>query len=91
MIAVPILVVACHRSGGATSPHEAELPVVTPEQLAARLANHENIAVYDNNSHDSYLSEHVPGARWVAFNNVQASDLPADRNTPLVFYCHNEH
>ena len=78
IVALPLLLGACHRAAGAAAAAvEAELPTVTPEQLATRIANHENIAVYDNNSHDSYLSGHVPGARWVAFNNVQASDLPS--------------
>lgn len=47
--------------------------------------------VYDNNSKDRYAEGHVPSAKWVDFKNVTAADLPADKNTELVFYCSNEH
>ena len=33
----------------------------------------------------------MPGAKWVKFNEVKASDLPADKASTLVFYCANEH
>jgi Rhodanese-like domain len=89
-IVAVLLASACHRDAHAQAGNNGEFGTITPEQLAARMANHETIAVFDNNSHDSYVSGHVPGARWVAFNNIRASDLPADRTTPLVFYCHNE-
>jgi rhodanese-related sulfurtransferase len=33
---------------------------------------------------------HVPTAKWVDFKNVQASDLPKDKDRTLIFYCANE-
>ena len=47
--------------------------------------------VFDNNSKDDWKQSHVPGATWVSFKDVKASDLPKDKDRELVFYCHNEH
>jgi hypothetical protein len=47
--------------------------------------------IFDNNSAERFAKSHVPGARWVAFNNVTASDLPKDKERALVFYCENTH
>jgi Rhodanese-like domain len=49
------------------------------------------LAVFDNNHKDRFDKGHIPGAKWVAFDKIQASDLPADKDTELVFYCANEH
>jgi rhodanese-related sulfurtransferase len=92
-----LAVVACHRTGGTTPPaasHNApaaELPAVTVEDLSARLARNDGVVVFDVNSRPHYEQRHIPGARWVAFDQVHASDLPSDHGTPLVFYCANEH
>jgi rhodanese-related sulfurtransferase len=45
--------------------------------------------IFDANPHEMYVERHVPGARWVAYDGVTAKVLPADRSTPLVFYCAN--
>lgn len=47
--------------------------------------------VFDNNSRESWVKGHVPGARWVAFDAVRASDLPQDKARKLVFYCASRH
>lgn len=47
--------------------------------------------LFDNNSRESWIKEHVPGARWVAFDSVRASDLPQDKARKLVFYCASRH
>jgi hypothetical protein len=47
--------------------------------------------IFDNNSEERFAKSHVPGARWVAFNKVTASDLPKDKERSLVFYCENTH
>jgi rhodanese-related sulfurtransferase len=52
--------------------------------LAAKSAD-----IFDNNSEERFAKSHVPGARWVAFNKVTASDLPKDKERSLVFYCEN--
>lgn len=57
----------------------------------AKLVQSGTASIFDNNSHERWQKSHVPGAKWVAFNKVQASDLPADKSRQLVFYCANEH
>jgi hypothetical protein len=49
------------------------------------------LAVFDNNDKDRFDKGHIPGAKWVPFDKIQASDLPSDKDTELVFYCSNEH
>ena len=49
------------------------------------------LAVFDNNEHERFDKGHIPGATWVKFDAVKASDLPSDKETTLVFYCANEH
>jgi hypothetical protein len=68
---------------------------LTIEQLEARMndakAGKGKLAIFDNNQQEQYAKGHIPTARWVDFKNVKASDLPSDKDTPLVFYCSNEH
>jgi hypothetical protein len=47
--------------------------------------------VFDNNSEERYQRSHLPGATWLKFNEVKASDLPKDLERTLVFYCANTH
>jgi hypothetical protein len=49
------------------------------------------LAIFDNNQHERFDKSHLPGARWVDFSKVQASDLPPEKDATLVFYCANEH
>jgi hypothetical protein len=46
---------------------------------------------YDCNSPETFAAGHVPGAKWVKYDAVGASDLPADKKATLIFYCANEH
>ena len=62
---------------------------LTVDQVNADIAK-KDAFIFDNNSKESYASGHVPGAKWVAFDKVAASDLPSDKNAKLVFYCGNE-
>ena len=68
---------------------------MTVDQLDAMIAQAKagtaKLAIYDNNQHDRYVQSRITTAKWVDFKNVQASDLPADKDTTLVFYCANEH
>jgi len=59
-------------------------------EVAAKLGQ-PGVFVYDNNSKEKYASGHVPTAKWVAFDEVQAKDLPVDKAATLIFYCANEH
>ncbi|TMQ04347.1 MAG: rhodanese-like domain-containing protein [Deltaproteobacteria bacterium] len=68
-----------------------ELKPLTVDQVATRLAaNDGKTFIYDNNPKESWVAGHVPGARWLDDEKVTASDLPADKNATLIFYCHNE-
>jgi hypothetical protein len=68
---------------------------LTIDELDAKMndakAGKIKLAVFDNNHREMFDKGHIPGAKWVAFDKVQASDLPADKDTQLVFYCANEH
>lgn len=48
------------------------------------------LAIYDNNSKERFAKGHIPTAKWVKFDQIQATDLPADKETTLVFYCGGE-
>jgi rhodanese-related sulfurtransferase len=62
---------------------------LTIDQVSDLIAKHD-VAVFDNNSLDRYKQSHLPGAKWVSFKDVKASDLPADKQAKLVFYCESE-
>ena len=63
---------------------------LTVDQVADLIAK-KDVAVFDNNGKDVFEKGHVPGATWVAFNAVKATDLPNDKSRKLVFYCANTH
>ena len=68
-----------------------ELKRLTVEQVATRIAAKDGKTfIYDNNPKESWVSGHVPGAKWLDEDNVTAADLPADKTATLIFYCHNE-
>ena len=56
-----------------------------------KLVDAKQASVFDNNSKDRFDKSHVPTATWLKFDEVKASDLPADKDRTLVFYCANEH
>jgi rhodanese-related sulfurtransferase len=66
-----------------------ELSSLTVDQVAEHIAKGD-VSVIDNNPQDMWQKGHVPTAKWVDFKNVQASDLPKDKDRMLVFYCANE-
>jgi len=49
----------------------------------------ERIAIFDVNSRGSWLQAHIPGARHLDPETFLDSDLPAERDHALVFYCSN--
>ena len=59
------------------------------DEVAGLIAK-QDVKVFDNNSLDRYKESHLPGAKWVDFKNVKASDLPSDKEAKLVFYCASE-
>jgi hypothetical protein len=60
-------------------------------RMAAAKAGQIKLAIYDNNHRERFEQSHIPGAKWVDFKAVQASDLPPEKDATLVFYCANEH
>ena len=82
--------------GGETATAEKEpFGELTIDQLAAQMeqakAGTLKLAIFDNNHRERFDKSHIAGARWVAFDKITANDLPADKDTELVFYCANEH
>jgi len=65
------------------------LKAISPSELHQRAQNHEQVTVVDVNSHRSWLKARVPGAVNLDPENYTDSDLPADKNAALVFYCSN--
>ncbi len=63
---------------------------LTVDQVSELIAK-DDASIYDNNGKDRWARGHVPGARWLDYHSVKASDLPADLDRKLVFYCANEH
>ncbi len=49
----------------------------------------ERIAIFDVNSRDSWREARIPGARHLDPETFLESDLPAERDHALVFYCSN--
>jgi rhodanese-related sulfurtransferase len=64
------------------------LRTIDPATLHGRMQD-ERIAIFDVNSRGSWLAAHVPGARHLDYETFSESDLPAERDQALVFYCSN--
>jgi len=76
-------------SGGKSS--SGDLRALTVDEVATRLgANDGKTFIYDNNPKESWVKGHVPSAKWLDNDSVNATDLPADKSATLIFYCHNE-
>jgi len=65
----------------------AELEAKMADAKAGKTA----LFLIDNNHKERFEKSHLPGAKWVEYDKVQASDLPQDKDATLVFYCANEH
>jgi hypothetical protein len=87
--AVALAIVGSPTSSSAAPP--AELNALTVDQVAARIAAHDGKTfIYDNNSKESWVAGHLPGAKWLDDESVTAAALPTDMAATLIFYCHNE-
>jgi hypothetical protein len=64
------------------------LNVISPGKLQ-QLMQKQPVSVLDVNSRQSWLTARVPGARPLDPMGYDESDLPADRDSTLVFYCSN--
>lgn len=80
------------RSGDARRPRFGRFTIPELEaKMAEAKAGQLQLFIYDNNEKERYVQSHLPGARWVEFDEIKASDLPADKEATLVFYCANDH
>lgn len=64
------------------------LETISPEKLL-QLMRDGRVSVFDVNSHQSWGQARVPGALSLDPVEFEESDLPADKEAPLVFYCSN--
>ncbi len=83
------LLIAVLALGGVASAGEG-FGELTVDQVAAKLKD-KSVHVYDCNDPDTFKGAHVPGAKFVEYDHLQAKDLPADTKAVLIFYCMNEH
>jgi rhodanese-related sulfurtransferase len=65
------------------------LETISPDNLHQLVQNSKPVSVIDVNSPQSWTKAHVPGARNLDPTAYQDTDLPADKNAALVFYCSN--
>jgi rhodanese-related sulfurtransferase len=73
--------------GAATS----KVPLITLQELDERMQQKPNETfVFDANSKEHFADGHMPRAKHLAYDEVKAEALPADKNAFLVFYCWNE-
>lgn len=63
---------------------------ITPADLQSKRQGAAQVHIFDVNSAERFAKGHVPGARLVT-TAPQASDLPANKDAMLVFYCANSH
>jgi len=59
---------------------------ILPKDLSALIERHA-VTVIDVNARPHWLDVHVPGALTLDHANYQRSDLPANLEAPIVFYC----
>lgn len=64
------------------------LKTISPAELTAAMREG-GVVCFDVNSRESWNRAHVPGALHLDPTTWSESELPADRDTPLVFYCSN--
>jgi len=65
------------------------LKSISPDDLHRLVLNPQRVSVIDVNSRQSWLKARVPGARNLDSAGYKDTDLPADKNDVLVFYCSN--
>jgi rhodanese-related sulfurtransferase len=64
------------------------LKTISPAALHQRMQNGQ-LAVFDVNSHSSWIKARVPGAKNLNPVDYKDTDLPTDTSSDLVFYCSN--
>ncbi len=70
----------------------AQYPVIDSEQLRSYLQDKKKIVLVDARPFDEYRQAHIPGALNIPPERMkaQASRLPKNKTTPVIFYCRGE-
>jgi len=62
---------------------------LTVDEVEKRLAD-PKVHVYDGNSDEVYREGHIRGAVHLLSKDIKEGVLPANKDTPFIFYCHSE-
>jgi len=95
LLLIALALPACAKDEPAKKPAATEevgaLPTVTVDELATLILDGRGQAVDANNAATRERQGVIPGATILShFERYDVAELPADKGTPLVFYCANE-
>jgi hydroxyacylglutathione hydrolase len=67
----------------------AQFPVISAQDVKTRMTGKQKVVLVDARPADEYRAGHIPGAVNIYAENMkaEASRLPKDRSTPIIFYC----
>lgn len=67
----------------------AQFPVISAKDVKTRMAGKQKVVLIDVRPADEYRAGHIPGAIDIYAENMkaEASRLPKDKSTPIIFYC----
>lgn len=67
----------------------AQFPVIGAQDVKTRMTGKQKVVLVDARPADEYRAGHIPGAINIYAENMkaEASRLPKDRSTPIIFYC----
>src|SRR5262245_25352510 len=72
---------ADHGAGEAAEPGKEPFGKLGLDDLDARMSDAKagklKLAIFDNNQRERFDKSHIPGAKWVKFDEIKSSDLPA--------------
>ena len=91
MKAAPLAAILCALVGCATTSASAAREPFGRLSLADvdGMRGKPGVYIFDNNRKERFAQSHVPGAVWVPYASFDASQMPADKDAKLVFYCAN--
>jgi len=72
-----------------SSPAMAQFPNVSAEEVKAWMEGKRTVVLIDSRLPDEYQAGHIPGAINIPAERIklEASRLPKDKTTPIIFYC----
>jgi len=67
----------------------AQFPVISAKDVKTRMTGKQKVVLIDVRPADEYRAGHIPGAINIYAENMkaEASLLPKDKSTPIIFYC----